>query len=189
MNESWTITYRNRNNGQRITAAVFAADRQQALDKAYADGLIDGREVWEIESIELHEEALARILISEFAEKQQSGHFACPPLREDGNERGERHAQRAEPSGYSLYLRYLRHGGGAGRHGGRSAAADRMGHRLRAGELAHGGRLLGKCPEADLPGLWKRVPAGGHDIHSGLPRHHFPAGVFRLLRQGHGKRL
>lgn len=78
MNESWTITYRNRNNGQRITAAVFAADRQQALDKAYADGLIDGREVWEIESIELHEEALARILISEFAEKQQSGHFACP---------------------------------------------------------------------------------------------------------------
>ena len=78
MNESWTITYRNRNNGQRITAAVFAADCQQALGKAYADGLIDGREVWEVESIELHEETLARILISEFAEKQQSGHFACP---------------------------------------------------------------------------------------------------------------
>lgn len=78
MNESWTVTYRNRNNGQRITAAVFAADRQQALDKAYADGLIDGHEAWEVENIEPHEETLARILISEFAEKQQGGHFACP---------------------------------------------------------------------------------------------------------------
>ena len=78
MNESWTVTYRNRNNDQRITAAVFAADRQQALDKAYADGLIDDHEVWEVENIEPHEETLARILISEFAEKQQGGHFACP---------------------------------------------------------------------------------------------------------------
>ena len=78
MNESWTVTYRNRNNGQRITAAVFAADRQQALDKAYADGLIDGHEAWEVENIEPHEETLARIFISEFAEKQQGGHFACP---------------------------------------------------------------------------------------------------------------
>ena len=25
---SWTVTYRNRDNGQRITAAVFAADPQ-----------------------------------------------------------------------------------------------------------------------------------------------------------------
>lgn len=78
MNESWTVTYRNRNNGQRITAAVFAADRQQALDKAYADGLIDGHEVWEIESVEPHEETLARILVAEFSKKQQGGHFACP---------------------------------------------------------------------------------------------------------------
>lgn len=42
---SWTVTYRNRDNGQRITAAAFAADPQQAQKKAQADGQIDGREV------------------------------------------------------------------------------------------------------------------------------------------------
>lgn len=31
-----------------------------------------------IESIEPHEETLARILIAEFAKEQQGGHFACP---------------------------------------------------------------------------------------------------------------
>ena len=59
-NRFWTVSYRNRDNGQRITAAVFAADQQQAQEKARADGRIDGRDVWEIESIE------------------QDGHFACP---------------------------------------------------------------------------------------------------------------
>lgn len=58
-NRFWTVTYRNRDNGQRITAAVFAADQQQAQEKARADGRIDGRDVWEIESIEPHEETLA----------------------------------------------------------------------------------------------------------------------------------
>lgn len=77
-NKSWTVTYRNRDNGQRITAAVFAADQQQAQEKARADGRIDGRDVWEIESIEPHEETLARVLIAEFSKKQQDGHFACP---------------------------------------------------------------------------------------------------------------
>jgi len=77
-NKSWTVTFRNRDNGQRITAAVFAANQQQALEKARADGQIDDREVWEVESIEPHEETLARILITEFAKKQQGGHFACP---------------------------------------------------------------------------------------------------------------
>ena len=72
-NKSWTVTYRNRDNGQRITAAVFAVDQQQAREKAKADG----REAWEVESIEPNEETLARILIAEFA-KKQSGHFACP---------------------------------------------------------------------------------------------------------------
>ena len=72
-NKSWTVTYRNRDNGQRITAAVFAVDQQQAREKAKADG----REAWEVESIEPNEETLARILIAEFANKQ-SGHFACP---------------------------------------------------------------------------------------------------------------
>ena len=73
-NKSWTVTYRNRDNGQRITAAVFAVDQQQAREKAKADG----REAWEVESIEPNEETLARILIAEFAKKQQGGHFACP---------------------------------------------------------------------------------------------------------------
>lgn len=44
-NRFWTATYRNRDNGQRITAAVFAADQQQAQEKARADGRIDGRDV------------------------------------------------------------------------------------------------------------------------------------------------
>ena len=34
-----------------------------------------------------------------------------------------------------------------------------------------------------------RVSAGGHDLYARLPRHHFPAGLLRLLRKGHGKRL
>lgn len=77
-NRFWTVTYRNRDNDQRITAAVFAADQRQAQEKAQADGRIDDREVWEIESVEPHEETLARILVAEFSEKQQGGHFACP---------------------------------------------------------------------------------------------------------------
>lgn len=27
-NRSWTVTYRNRDNDQRVTAAVFAADQR-----------------------------------------------------------------------------------------------------------------------------------------------------------------
>ena len=73
-NKSWTVTYRNRDNGQRTTAAVFAVDQQQAREKAKADG----REAWEVESIEPNEETLARILVAEFSKKQQGGHFACP---------------------------------------------------------------------------------------------------------------
>ena len=76
-NRSWTVTYRNRDNGQRITA-VFAADQRQAQGKARSAGQIDGREVWEVESVEPHEETLARVLIAEFSKKQQGGHFACP---------------------------------------------------------------------------------------------------------------
>lgn len=76
--KSWTVTYRNKKTGETITAAVFAADQQQAQEKARADGRIDGRDVWEIESIEPHEETLARVLIAEFSKKQQGGHFACP---------------------------------------------------------------------------------------------------------------
>lgn len=76
--KSWTVTYRNKKTGETITAAVFAADQQQAQEKARADGQIDGRDVWEIESIEPHEETLARVLIAEFSKKQQGGHFACP---------------------------------------------------------------------------------------------------------------
>lgn len=60
-NRSWTVTYRNRDNGQRITAAVFAADQRQAQEKARAAGQIDGREVWEVESVEPHEETLVRV--------------------------------------------------------------------------------------------------------------------------------
>lgn len=77
-NKSWTVTYRNRDNGQRITAAVFAEDQQQAREKAQADDQIGSHDVWEVEAIEPHEETLARILIAKFAKKQQGGHFACP---------------------------------------------------------------------------------------------------------------
>ena len=77
-NRFWTVTYRNRDNDQRITAAVFAANQRQAQEKAQDDGRIDDREVWEIESVEPHEEMLARILVAEFSKKQQGGHFACP---------------------------------------------------------------------------------------------------------------
>ena len=87
---SWTVTYRNRDNGQRITAAVFAADPQQAQKKAQADGQIDGREVWEVESVEPHEETLARILIAEFS-KTAGRAFCLPPLWEDDDGRGKRH--------------------------------------------------------------------------------------------------
>ena len=76
--KSWTVTYRNKKTGETITAAVFAADQQQAQEKARADGRIDGRDVWEIDSIDAHEETLARVLIAEFSKKQQGGHFACP---------------------------------------------------------------------------------------------------------------
>ena len=31
-NRFWTVTYRNRDNDQRITAAVFAADQRQAQE-------------------------------------------------------------------------------------------------------------------------------------------------------------
>lgn len=103
-NRSWTVTYRNRDNGQRITAAVFAADQRQAQEKARAAGQIDGREVWEVESVEPHEETLVRVLLAEFSKKQQGGHFACPRCREDDDGRGERHPQRSEPKGHGLYL-------------------------------------------------------------------------------------
>lgn len=103
-NRSWTVTYRNRDNGQRITAAVFATDQRQAQEKARTAGQIDDREVWEVESVEPHEETLARVLIAEFSKKQQGGHFACPPLREDGDGCGECHTQRSKPKGNGLYL-------------------------------------------------------------------------------------
>ena len=77
-NRFWTVTYRNRDNGQRITAAVFAATHQPAQKTAQAESRIDDREVWEIESVDPHEETLARVLIAEFSKKQQDGHFACP---------------------------------------------------------------------------------------------------------------
>lgn len=77
-NKSWTIIYRNRESGQRVTGTVYAANRAQASEKARADGMTNGREEWEVESVESHEETLARILISEFAKKQRDGHYACP---------------------------------------------------------------------------------------------------------------
>ena len=52
-NRFWTVTYRNRDNDQRITAAVFAADQRQAQEKAQDDGRIDDREVWELSLIHI----------------------------------------------------------------------------------------------------------------------------------------
>lgn len=77
-NRSWTVIYRNRWTNKSVTAAVFAEDMEQAARQARADAEANGCKNWRIESIEPHEETLARILISEFAEKQQDGHFACP---------------------------------------------------------------------------------------------------------------
>ena len=77
-NRSWTVIYRNRWTNKSVTAAVFAEDMEQAARQARADAEANGCKNWRIESIEPHEETLARILISEFAEKLQGGHFACP---------------------------------------------------------------------------------------------------------------
>ena len=40
-NRFWTVTYRNRDNDQRITAAVFAADQRQAQEKALEGQALD----------------------------------------------------------------------------------------------------------------------------------------------------
>lgn len=77
-NRSWTVTYRDEQTNEKVVAAVFAETLEQATELARADAKVDGNRRWCIESIEPHEETLARILISEFAEKQQGGHFACP---------------------------------------------------------------------------------------------------------------
>lgn len=77
-NRFWTVTYRNRDNGQRITAAVFAADQQQAQEKARADGRIDGRDVWEIESTSHMRKRWQRVLIAEVQQEAAGRHFACP---------------------------------------------------------------------------------------------------------------
>lgn len=57
------------------TGITLYRERQQSQQP---DPEADGREAWEVESIEPNEETLARILIAEFAKKQQGGHFACP---------------------------------------------------------------------------------------------------------------
>lgn len=72
--KSWTVTYRNKKTGETITAAVFA----ETMEKARAVAEENGYENWIVDSIEQHEDTLARILIAEFAEKQRGGHFACP---------------------------------------------------------------------------------------------------------------
>lgn len=77
-NRSWTVIYRNKWTNKSVTAAVFAEDMEQAARQARADAEANGRKNWRIESIEPHEETLARILINEFSENQQGGHFACP---------------------------------------------------------------------------------------------------------------
>lgn len=77
-NRSWTVIYRNRWTNESVTAVVFAEDMEQAARQARADAEANDCKNWRIESIEPHEETLARILISEFAGKQQDGHFACP---------------------------------------------------------------------------------------------------------------
>ena len=81
----------------------------------------------------------AKTLIERFAEKQQGGHFACPRC---GKMAMDAEIVTRNALSRRAYLRCLRHGGGAGRHDGGSAAADRMGYRLRAGELAHEAALL-----------------------------------------------
>ena len=99
-NRTWTVTYRNCISGQRITSAVSAVSLRRAQEKAQSncpigdDGIPpfagipvgNGRnrksrlqgKVWEVEHIEPHDETPAQIIIAEFAERQQGGHFACP---------------------------------------------------------------------------------------------------------------
>lgn len=72
--KSWTVTYRNKKTSETITAAVFA----ETMEKARAVAEENGYENWTVGSIERQEDTLARLLIAEFAEKQQDGHFACP---------------------------------------------------------------------------------------------------------------
>lgn len=77
-NKSWTVIYRNKWTNQTVTAAVFAPTLEVATRQARADAEVNGCKNWRIDSIEPHEDTLARILIAEFAEKQRGGHFACP---------------------------------------------------------------------------------------------------------------
>lgn len=84
----------------------------------------------------------ARTLIERFAEKQQGGHFACPRCgkmamdaesvtRNALSRRATVHI--CDACGTVEALEDMTGG---------SAAADRMGYRLRAGELAHEAALL-----------------------------------------------
>ena len=77
-NKSWTVIYRNRWTNQTVTAAVFAPTLEEVTRQARANAEVNGCKNWRIESIEPHEETLARILITEFAKEQRGGHFACP---------------------------------------------------------------------------------------------------------------
>lgn len=77
-NKSWTVVYRNKWTNQTVTAAVFAPTFEAATRQARADAEVNGCKNWRIDSIEPHEETLARILIAEFAEKQRDRCFACP---------------------------------------------------------------------------------------------------------------
>ena len=77
-NKSWTVVYRNKWTNQTVTAAVFAPTLEGASRQARADAEVNGCKNWLIDSIEPHEETLARIVINEFSENQQGGHFPCP---------------------------------------------------------------------------------------------------------------
>ena len=77
-NRFWTVTYRNRDNGQRITAAVFAARSSAGAGKGSSRWPDRRPRGVGNRGVEPHEETLARVLIAEFSKKQQDGHFACP---------------------------------------------------------------------------------------------------------------
>lgn len=103
-NRSWTVTYRNRDNGQRITAAVFAADQRQAQERPGPLVRLTAARYGKSRASNRMRKRWCEFFLLNSARNQQGGHFACPRAGKMNDGRGERHPQRSEPKGHGLYL-------------------------------------------------------------------------------------
>lgn len=85
--KSWIATYRNKWNGDRVTAAVLAENLEEASRKARANAEVNGCKGWRIEALvpfntfASEETALsenAKDTIERFAKIQEDSFFPCP---------------------------------------------------------------------------------------------------------------